>query len=240
MPKLSIITINLNNVNGLNRTLKSVISQIASDFEYIVVDGASTDNSVKVIVEFENQFILHINKFRWVSEPDSGIFNAMNKGIRMATGDYLLFLNSGDWLASSNVIESILPYLNNDLEIISGELMLVKNSSECIKLLPPARVSLSYCINKGLTHPNTFIRRELFEKYGYYNEQNNIISDWEFFLIVCGLNSCKYLGISVLISYFTLDGISVHNEALLKQETKDSLKRLLPWWKKIERFIRRK
>ena len=137
------------------------------------------------------------------------------------------------------VIEQVMPWLKNENDIVSGELELVKNGKVFTKLIPPETVNLNYCISAGLTHPNTFIKRELFDKYGYYNEQNKVVSDWEFFLIACGLHSCKYKSIPVLVSCFEMDGISSRNDELLKMETQKALKRLLPWWKKLERFIRR-
>ena len=234
---ISIITINYNNAKGLQKTIQSVIHQTYKGFEYIVVDGNSSDQSREIINE--NAKISSDILLKWISEPDNGIYNAMNKGIRMASGKYLLFLNSGDWLADNNVIELVMPYLKGEYEIVSGELVLVKNAKESIQLVPPQAVNLNYCIHSGLTHPNTFIKKDLFKKYGYYNEQNKIVSDWEFFLIVCGLKKCKYQVIPVLISFFVMDGISVQNDALLKYETKNALKRLLPWWKKIEILIRR-
>ena len=99
--KISIITINLNNVSGLENTLSSVRAQTFRDFEQIVVDGGSSDGSVDVI-RANSDWIA-----QWISEPDSGIYNAMNKGVRMASGDYLLFLNSGDCLASPKVLENV-------------------------------------------------------------------------------------------------------------------------------------
>ena len=237
MPQLTIITINRNNANGLSRTLSSILSQSETDFEYIVIDGASTDDSLSVIETFK---LSNFQTFKSISEPDSGIYNAMNKGIRMATGEYLLFLNSGDCLASDKVIEQVLLHLNKGYEILSGELELLRNNQEPIRLYPPQTINLNYCINEGLTHPNTFIRRDLFDKYGYYNEKNKIISDWEFFLIVCGLHTVNYKALPFLISCFDMNGVSSQNEELLQNETKKALKRLLPAWKKLERFIRKK
>ena len=89
---LSVITINYNNAEGLNRTIQSIDTQTWKEFEYIVIDGASNDGSIDVIKRFESIIDL------WISEPDTGVFNAMNKGIKKAKGDYLLFLNSGDFL----------------------------------------------------------------------------------------------------------------------------------------------
>jgi len=244
--KLSIITINLNNKDGLRKTLESVYSQTCKTFEHIIVDGGSDDGSVDTIRQLlvkPNDAVIHdisTIQQRWISEPDTGIYNAMNKGIRMASGDYLLFLNSGDRLASVDVIEHVLPYLNNENDIVSGELELLKSGAVVTKLFPSKVLNLNYCINAGLTHPNTFINRNLFSRYGYYNEQNKIVSDWEFFLIACGLHSCKYKSIPILVSCFEMDGMSSQNVDLLKKETQEALQRLLPWWKKLERYIRRK
>ena len=107
--KLSIITINRNNATGLEKTMRSVATQTFKDFEYIVVDGASTDGSVDVIKKLEPEF----KHLKWVSEPDSGIYNAMNKGMRMASGEYFQILNSADCLASEDVIERMLLALEN-------------------------------------------------------------------------------------------------------------------------------
>lgn len=107
--KLSIITINRNNCAGLSRTMDSVIRQTCKDFEWILIDGASTDGSVDLIRQ-NKQHITY-----WVSEPDKGIYNAMNKGLQQAHGEYCLFLNSGDWLAQNSTIAEVLPILSGDI-----------------------------------------------------------------------------------------------------------------------------
>ena len=101
MKKLSLITINQNNAEGLRRTIESVVFQTYIDYEYIVIDGASTDESVNILKQYDNRITF------WISEPDTGIYNAMNKGILKATGDYCLFLNSGDWLSDDRVLEEV-------------------------------------------------------------------------------------------------------------------------------------
>ena len=100
--ELSIITINRNNASGLEKTMASVLRQTHQDIEYIVVDGASTDNSVDVIKSFSND-----SRLRWISERDNGIYNAMNKGIRMATSEYIMILNSGDYLRDADTIQQM-------------------------------------------------------------------------------------------------------------------------------------
>jgi glycosyltransferase involved in cell wall biosynthesis len=221
---LTIITINYNNPAGLHRTIESVLNQTTTDFEYIVVDGASTDESISYLETFKPS---NFRTFKWISEPDTGIYNAMNKGIRMATGEYLLFINSGDELADKTVVESIQKSLLPDTELASGKLTLI-NEKGTIQLFPPAELTLSYCLNAGLTHPNTVIRKSLFEKYGLYNEENKIVSDWEFFLIAGSLNNCKYQKLDFTVARFYEDGISSSNKELVNAEMQAAIKRLVP------------
>ena len=112
MKTFSIITINYNNKDGLLKTIESVLCQTYKDFEFIVIDGGSTDGSREIIEKYAG----HIDY--WVSEPDKGIYNAMNKGIKVAHGDYLNFMNSGDYFYNENVLNDTLAYLNDD--IVSG------------------------------------------------------------------------------------------------------------------------
>src|ERR1700757_1115246 len=105
MPKLSIITINFNDQLGLSKTIKSVISQTISDFEFIIIDGASSDKSLDIIKHYADKISF------WVSEKDNGIYDAQNKGIAKATGDYLLFLNSGDCFYNEHIVENFYSFL---------------------------------------------------------------------------------------------------------------------------------
>ena len=109
--KYSIITVNLNNACGLEDTIISVFNQTCHDYEFLIIDGGSTDNSRTIIEQYQNQ----INY--WVSEPDNGIFNAMNKGIKASRGEYLIFMNSGDCFYNGKVLEDSLPYLGTDFTI---------------------------------------------------------------------------------------------------------------------------
>jgi glycosyltransferase involved in cell wall biosynthesis len=225
MPTLSIITINRNNAAGLRKTMTSIENQSSKNFEYIVVDGASTDGSVDILKTQNSE--LKTRNFKYFSEPDTGIYNAMNKGIAMATGEYLLFINSGDELTDNTVVESIEKSLLSDTEIASGKLTLI-NENGTILLFPPTELTLSYCINAGLTHPNTIIRKSLFEKYGLYNEANKIVSDWEFFLVAAGLNKCNYQKLDFEIARFYEDGISSQNKELVNSEMQEAIKKLVP------------
>lgn len=221
---LSIITINYNNENGLAKTLQSVASQSCRDFEYIVIDGSSSDGSRKLV---ENSSDV-VN--RWISEPDSGVYNAMNKGIRMASGDYLLFLNSGDVLANDKVISQILPMLDDDSDIISGNLIYSLNGIPKTLFTPPENIDLTYFLHSFLPHPSSFINRNLFETAGLYNENLKIISDWEFFLKAIVIYKAKYRHINITVSDFDNSGISSNdgNKALMEKEKESVYKEYFP------------
>lgn len=207
-PLLSIITVNFNDKLGLQRTFDSVFNQTFQDFEYIVIDGGSTDGS-KELIEKNSEKINH-----WVSEPDSGIYNAMNKGIAAAKGDYLLFLNSGDHFHAKNSLEIAAKYLGEediiyfDLEVISPETTFIKKY--------PKKLDLLYFYEDSLPHPSTFIKKSAFERVGFYDENLKIVSDWKWFLLAICKFSCTYQNISETISSFYLDGISSHSESITK------------------------
>ena len=175
--KLSIITINYNNLEGLKRTYDSVVSQTCQDFEWIIIDGGSTDGSREFIEERQDKFAY------WCSEPDKGIYNAMNKGIAKATGEYLQFLNSGDNLVDDKVIEEFLTLDWNE-DIISGDII-VDNDETDVRYNPDDDVLDIDTMRRGcIYHPSSYIKKELFDNYGLYDEKLRIVSDWKFFLEV--------------------------------------------------------
>jgi glycosyltransferase involved in cell wall biosynthesis len=206
--RLTVITINRNNALGLEKTLQSVASQTFQEFEYVVVDGNSTDGSVEVIKKYESQFA-HL---KWVSEPDTGIYNAMNKGVRMATGEYVQILNSADCLAAPDVMERMLAALR-----ITGNPSILYGNM--IKCYPDGRRMIDKCFagqeitmlgmyTGTLNHDPVYIHRDLFEKYGYYDESLKICSDWKWFLqaIVLGDEKPQYVDMDVTL--FDMTGIS--------------------------------
>ena len=226
--KLSIITINRNNATGLEKTMRSVATQTFKDFEYIVVDGASTDGSVDVIKRLEPE----LKHLKWVSEPDSGIYNAMNKGMRMASGEYFQILNSADCLASENVIERMLLALENSgySSILYGNM--IKCFPDGRKLLDRSfagqEITMLGMYKGTLNHDPAYIRRDLFDKYGFYDESLKIVSDWKWYLqaIVFGGEKPQYVDIDVTL--FDMTGISETNKDLDKAERQQVLDQLVP------------
>ena len=206
---LSIITINLNNVSGLKKTINSIQSQTVKDFEYIVIDGNSIDGSVELILE--NKMVFS----KVVIEKDTGIFNAMNKGVRMAEGEYLLFLNSGDYLSDANVIENIIPYLN-DYDFISGD-TIFEHETGYIKGTSPHKLTAYVIVRYALSHQSTFIRTDLLRKRPY-REDLRIASDWEQELYELVFNDASYRHIPLVVSVFNESGISRTDEDCVRKE----------------------
>lgn len=216
--KLSIITINYNNANGLEKTIVSVMSQThRKEIEYIVIDGASTDGSVGILERYSDQIDIV------VSEKDSGIYNAMNKGVRRASGDYLLFLNSGDTLYAEEVLNNCLPQLGEE-DIIIGQLSFMDGSGLAAT---PGQLSLLFFYDRSLPHPATFIKRELLIKRPY-DESLRIASDWKFFMQSIVLENATYKTIVTIVSSFDCNGISSKNRTLCKVEKDKVLLELIP------------
>ena len=172
--KYSIITVNYNNKEGLRRTIESVICQTFPDFEFIVIDGGSTDGSTDVLREYDKDISY------WVSEPDGGIYQGMNKGIEHATGDYLNFMNSGDCFYDTQVLQHVFDH-HSEADIITGR---DYHYSEEKKLghasLQPPRLSMIHFFVSTLDHQSSFIRRDLFND-SPYREDYRLVSDWIFF-----------------------------------------------------------
>lgn len=210
--KLSIITINYNNAHGLQRTLDSVARQFFADLEYIVVDGNSKDDSLKCLSVFEEKWnagISRVGTFRWISEPDTGIYNAMNKGIRMAKGDYCLFLNSGDYLANKDTLQQVFSDFPFGKDIVYGhqwnEVDGRLQEEICIDV---AYITFDTLRNAHIPHQSTFIRREALNALGGYSEEYRIISDWAF--VMKGLFKLDYTiaRIPQFVSVYDTTGIS--------------------------------
>ena len=284
MIKLSIITINYNNAEGLRKTLASVASQTYAEIEHIIIDGGSTDESVEIIREYaDNQakgerlevkgeengkadtpastpYTLHhtppTHIVRWISEPDKGIYNAMNKGIRMATGDYIQILNSGDILAAPDVtermvdalkahqckVESVkckggengaaemnMPYrLENCPAIFYGNMTKVNAAGQIVGKSGYTEYSLRQFYSSTLNHDCAYIRKDLFEEYGLYDENLKIVSDWKWYLQAIGLGRVKPEYVDIDVTIFDDGGISETNLELRNKERRQVLEELLP------------
>ena len=321
MLKLSIITINYNNAEGLRKTLASVAAQTYPNIEHIIVDGNSTDGSVDVIREYESTLTSRLSplasRLKWLSEPDKGIYNAMNKGIEIALGrrvvnsfnrselvedknkgieialsrrvvsenhtselysndfqhstfdiqqksDYIQILNSGDILAADDVTERMVATLAAQCAEIKDESLKIKGEETCetvtsssnlsplasrLENCPPifygnmikvnaqgkvvgksgyTEYSLRQFYSSTLNHDCAYIRKDLFEQYGLYDEDLKIVSDWKWYLQTIGLGHVKPVYVDIDVTIFDDGGISETNLALRYAERRQVLEELLP------------
>jgi Glycosyltransferases involved in cell wall biogenesis len=216
----SVITINYNNGEGLRRTIKSVVGQSYMDFEYIVIDGGSTDGSVDVIREYANKIDY------WVSEPDGGIYNAMNKGVARAHGEYCIFLNSGDCFYDKTVLERV--YSTNHIEdIVIGKLCSASDSKGLFQPPMSGRISLYYLYSSTIPHQSSFIRTELLRKIPY-DESLKIVSDWKFFVQAIILENCSVRYVDANVALFDMEGVSTSNPERMWEEKEKVLSTMFP------------
>lgn len=286
---LSIITINYNNAEGLRKTLASVASQTYAEIEHIIIDGGSIDNSVEVIREYESSLASRLSPhafcLKWISEKDTGIYNAMNKGIEIALGrrvvrddhtsaplassphrliasDYIQILNSGDLLASADVTEKMLAEMNNitslskyinpsrsrdidssetlsqlssknesaekSVDILYGNMIKVNSQRQVVGKSGYTEYSLRQFYSSTLNHDCAYIRADLFEEYGLYDENLKIVSDWKWYLQAIGLGRVKPEYVDIDVTIFDDGGISETNLELRNKERRQVLEELLP------------
>lgn len=203
--KLSIITICFNNLEGLKRTYLSVVKQtVRKDFEWIVIDGASTDGTTKWLQEHNSDINL------WVSEADSGIFNAMNKGIRMAKGEYLLFMNAGDPLNGEDIIAQCLPLLDGTELIYGNSLVYNPATQESYEWNTRCPMRPSDFIFDTIPHQTAFISAKLHHSL-LYREDIGIMGDFIFFADAVINHNAQMKKIPFSAGIFYLDGISQRN-----------------------------
>ena len=216
--RLSIITINYNNCEGLKKTIDSVLAQTCNDFEWIVIDGGSTDGSRELLEQHASHFDY------WVSEPDKGIYNAMNKGIDHAQGDYLLFLNSGDWFYNNTSLQRCFAHDFN-ADVMYGDCVFHHVDRE-VKCRYPSELTFELLYRSSLAHCCSFIRREALARE-HYNENYKIVSDYEFWvkLVFAGGSFCH---LDEFVSVFDTTGVSSTNHGLDRAERKQVLSHYVP------------
>ena len=217
--KLSVITITFNNRVGLQKTLDSVVSQTIHDFEWIVIDGGSTDGSCELLGS-NTDYISY-----YVSEPDNGIYHAMNKGIKASHGDFLLFLNSGDYLYDSNVIEKVIPLLG-DKDIYVGlinSIGRINESDEGQADFSPEGI-LRKLTFTWIPHQASFFKRDIFDRYGLYREDLKIVSDWWMYFNSLVMGNVTIAQLPFIVANYDTGGISAKQRSLAVQEQKKVLK----------------
>lgn len=226
--KLSIITINYNNLDGLKKTVQSVIKQSYKDYEWIVIDGGSTDGSKEFLDENKEYFSYY------VSEKDSGIYNAMNKGTLKARGEFCQYLNSGDYFIDGTILEKVFSKSNLESDVYYGDVNFIKNDVVIEHRTYPDKMSLTFLFRSPLGHQASFIRTSA-AKTVMYNEKYTISGDRYFFLaLYC--RGYSFFHLKLPIVFFDAEGIGsslstiekrraqlrdIKNELLSEQVVKD-------------------
>lgn len=200
--KISIITVNYNNPDGLERTIRSIISQTSKDYEYIIVDGASTKGDIEIIKRYDN------GNIKWLSEKDTGIYNAMNKGVILASGEYCLFINSGDELFSNTTLEE-LQNCNLQADFIQG---VIARPGKKIKFVKPPKeedITLGwYYWGNNNFHQASIIKRQMLLEHPY-DETMKYSADMKFNVECLIKYNCSYQNINVVVALYEYGGVSV-------------------------------
>ncbi len=209
MPFFSIITVSFNSEKTIERTFKSLLYQTCRDFEYIVIDGSSTDGTVGIVKKYEHIFREKKICLKWVSEPDDGIYDAMNKGIRMSSGRLIGIVNSDDYY-TSNALEEVRKSAekNIDVGIFHGILRQFNENNDTVCYVAYSDLLLP---RQMIMHPTCFIRREVYEKRGMYDTTFKFAADYDFILRMKE-NGIKFLLLETVISNFSLEGVSQNSK----------------------------
>ena len=212
-PKISIITVSLNSVKTIKQTIESILSQDYSNIEYIIIDGGSTDGTVKVIESYSDKISYYI------SEPDKGIYEGMNKGIKAATGDVIGILNSDDFYPNNFVLSNVVKTFNNsNCDAVYGDLVYVKESdtSKIVRYWQTGEYSTSRIKNGWmLPHPTFFVKKSIYDRFGLYNTDLKTAADYEMILKLLYKQNINVIYIPMILVKMRLGGAS--NSSLMNR-----------------------
>jgi len=219
--KVSIITSVFNNAKHIENAINSVLSQTYKNIEYIVVDGASTDGTINIVNKYKKKIDI------FVTEPDKGIYDGLNKGIKLATGDIIAFLHSDDEYYSNNVIEKVIrTFQEKNCEGVYGDLIYVNERDEIVRYWKSGEFSIEK-LKKGWMppHPALFFKKEIYDKYGLFSLEYKIAADYDFILRVLK-NNPKLYYIPEVLYKMRLGGESNKSIKNIIQKSKEDLKAL--------------
>ena len=237
MARFSIITVCKNEKKFIEQTILSVINQSFKDFEFIIVDGVSTDGTLDIIEKYKAKIDV------FVSEKDNGIYEAMNKGIKLSSGDYLCFINANDFLYDSEVLANITKIidLNPEAEFIFGEGVMIDPKTlleEPILSQRDIKYGYDFIRRKGfLNHQSIFYKKTLFEKLGLYSIKYKIVSDTDFNLNCVLKNRCKLLYTDFKLSRRTSGGLAFCDTKTLKKEIKELYFKYFPIYSRFHFIV---
>ena len=219
--KFSIITVNYNNKEGLAKTIRSVINQTSSDYEFIIIDGGSNDGSLEVIKEYSDQITY------WVSEHDKGIYNGMNKGIAKAQGTYVNFMNSGDIFYDEETLEKVSRIMDDSDFVIGKDFNQNPKTGEVFTTILPPRISMAAFYMWTLPHQSAFIRRSLFDG-SPYDETLRIVADWKFYMDKIVYEGKTIQLLNMVICNREQEGVSISQANKTIEERQKVLSSILP------------
>ena len=240
--KISIVTVCRNAERVIDRTIKSVLEQEYNPIEHIIIDGASVDKTLETVKRYEQQLS------RIVSEPDEGIYDAMNKGVQCAGGDFILFLNAGDFLihptAIGNFVRAIEDKNLSDIDVISSRLLVYSPDGRGRIWMPKNATRLSL-YHGSLPHPSTLQSKKAFRKNGLFDTTFRIAGDYEWFVRGYAVHGLSFRAINLLTSVFINDGVSVNADYIRLQRKEIERLRTMyfspraRFWLNIGRFLKK-
>ena len=203
--KFTIVTVTFNAEKTIKRTIESVLNQSYLPYEYLIIDGRSTDETVEIAREYETQFKLNGIKYSVTSKQDTGIYNAMNRGIAAATGDFISFLNAGDWYQNDALYHVNNFYQEESFDLTYGGLNYINpNGSITTKL---SKKDSFLVTSRHWNHPSMFLRRTIYQKYNF-DESYPTYADFELYLKIRKKQEIKIRVIPEIITNFVADGVS--------------------------------
>ena len=221
--KISVVTVCYNAADTIEKTMLSVLNQTYHDIEYIIIDGGSTDGTVEIIRKYADRIAY------WVSEPDKGIYDAMNKGIKVATGEWINFMNAGDSFVNSNVLDRLMNFHKDGL-ILYGNIIRIFQSyrrrATGIRTSEPKTIVF---VSDTIHHQASLINSSLFLKYGYYSLDYKLMSDWLFYYETVVRHDVPVQYMDIDVAYFQMDGASTIQCELYKKEKRNYLASRLGW-----------
>lgn len=217
---LSIITISYKNIQGLKRTAESVINQTFTEYEWIVIDGNSQDGTKEYLEQLVPQ------PTYWISEPDKGIYDAMNKGLKKATGDWCIFMNSGDSFYNPNVLECVFSKFPEQGDIVYCDAMYRLPDND-LHMQYPDKLDIMFFYSRCICHQATFIKTQLLRESNGYSTEYKIVSDWRAWVIWIMQNR-HFVHLPVIVCNFMLDGIGSTNLEEAKLERDRVFKEVMP------------
>ncbi|NUU99640.1 hypothetical protein XO12_05855 [Marinitoga sp. 1154] len=205
---VSIITVSYNSEKTISKTIESVLNQTYKKIEYIIIDGSSTDSTVDIIRSYENKFGEKKIKYKWISEKDKGIYDAMNKGIKLAKGLIIGIINSDDYYFPNTIERVVEAFENTKADIVHGDVQVIYDSVEEIFI---RKSSEKFLYRKmSINHPATFVKKEVYERYGFFDEHFEIAGDYELILRF-KVNNLKFFYLNETLTVFKAGGASYRN-----------------------------